>query len=333
MTVAADTKSGAEPLVRIDGLTKVFPVGPRRFGRTQRSGLTAVDDVSIDVHKGELVGLVGESGCGKSTLGRLVLRLVEPTKGRIFFSGTEVTRLQPRQMRGFRRHMQIVFQDPLASLNPRMVVRDLIGESLRVHGIARSRKEINARVTDLLHEVGLGPEHLLRYPHEFSGGQRQRVCIARALAPRPSFIVADEPLSQLDVSVQAQIVNLLLSLRDELGLAFLFISHDLNLVGLLADRVAVMYLGQLVEVGAARTVYDEPLHPYTRALLESIPVADPSRRDRQRPLLGGEAPSALQPPPGCPFNPRCSMLVSRCLEERPGLREVTPGRLVACHEV
>ena len=331
--MAAAESSEATPLVRIDGLTKVYPAGGGGFRRSRRRVVLAVDDVSLDVRRGEIVGLVGESGCGKSTLGRLVLRLVEPTRGTISFDGKDITRLPPRQMRAFRRHMQIVFQDPLASLNPRMVVRDLVGEPLRVHRLARGRGELGAQVAELLVQVGLGPEHLLRYPHEFSGGQRQRICIARALAPRPSFIVADEPLSALDVSVQAQIVNLLLSLRDELRLAFLFISHDLNVVGLLADRVAVMYLGRVVELGPAREVYRAPLHPYTRALLASVPVPDPTRRGQPRPLVAGELPSAFAPPPGCHFNPRCPMAVPRCREESPGLREVAPARLAACHEL
>lgn len=323
---------GEGPLVRLENVSKVFPVGRRRWGKP-RGRVVAVDDVTLEIWPGETLGLVGESGCGKSTIGRLVLRLAEPTRGRIHFRGKDLGKLSPRQLRRARRYMQIIFQDPLASLNPRMMVRDIIGEPLLVHGLSRSGNEATERVVDLLHQVGLGPEHLYRYPHEFSGGQRQRVCIARALAPNPSFIVADEPLSALDVSVQAQIVNLLQSLQEELGLTFLFISHDLNIVGLLAGRVAVMYFGWLVEVARTADLFADPLHPYTRALLAAVPVADPSRRGLPRPLLRGELPNPSKPPDGCTFHPRCPIQELRCRGERPALREVVPGRWVRCHLV
>jgi oligopeptide/dipeptide ABC transporter ATP-binding protein len=324
--------SPGEALVRLEHVTKVYASGGRRWGRPT-GRVVAVDDVSLEVAAGETLGLVGESGCGKSTIGRLALRLTEPTKGRIHFRGKDVGRLSPAQLRRARRHMQIIFQDPLASLNPRMTVRDIVGEPITVHGLAKGGDETAERVVDLLLQVGLGPEHLHRYPHEFSGGQRQRVCIARALASNPSFIVADEPLSALDVSIQAQIVNLLMSLQEELGLAFLFISHDLNIVGLLAGRVAVMYFGWLVEVAPAIDLFEVPLHPYSRALLAAIPVADPSRRGRPRPLLGGELPNPHEPPTGCSFHPRCPIQVLGCHDERPELREVAPGRWVRCHLV
>jgi oligopeptide/dipeptide ABC transporter ATP-binding protein len=325
---------GQRPLVELEGLRKVYATGGklRLFGRPLQS-LVAVDDVTLHVERGEILGLVGESGCGKSTLGLLTLRLIEPTRGRIYFDGREITRLNPDRMRPVRRHMQIVFQDPLASLNPRMKVRDIVAEPLRVHGIASGGAELTERAADLLAQVGLGREHLFRYPHEFSGGQRQRVCIARALAPRPSFIVADEPLSALDVSVQAQIINLLLTLQEELGLAFLFISHDLNVVGVLAGRVAVMYLGLLVEVGATADVYGDPLHPYSKALIAAVARPDPSKKGAPRPLLAGELPSATAPPEGCTFHPRCPNTEGRCREEPPELREVAPGRWVRCHLV
>ena len=320
----------SEPLLRLEELTRVFWLRRRQWGRPQRK-VVAVDNVSLDIYPGETLGLVGESGCGKSTLGRLILRLVEPTSGRVIFRGKNVTKLSQGRLRAFRRHMQFIFQDPLAALNPRMMVRDLIGEPLRIHGIARGSREVSARVVDLLLQVGLGPEHLYRYPHQFSGGQRQRVCIARALAPNPSFIVADEPLSALDVSVQAQIVNLLLSLQEELGLTFLFISHDLHVVGLLASRVAVMYFGWLVELAPTAELFAEPLHPYTRALLAAVPVVDPNRRGQPRPLLTGELPNPTEPPVGCYFHPRCPIKELRCREERPELRELLPGRWVRCH--
>lgn len=325
---------GPEPKLKLDAIRKVYSIGGRfrLFGRHSQS-VVAVDDVSLDVAPGEILGLVGESGCGKSTLGRLALRLISPTKGRVFFDGREITRLSPSQMSSFRRHMQIIFQDPFASLNPRMMVRDTVAEPLMVHRMASGRSELTERVVDLLAQVGLGREHLFRYPHEFSGGQRQRICIARALAPRPSLIIADEPLSALDVSVQAQIINLLLSLQEELGLTFLFISHDLNVVGVLASRVAVMYLGHLVEVAKTRDLYEAPLHPYSKALLGSLTYPDPERKGRPRPLLKGELPSATSPPTGCTFHPRCPVAAQRCRVEAPELREISTTRLVRCHLV
>lgn len=322
-----------EYLVRLDNLRKEFPIRGFTLGSSKKRSVLAVDDVSLQIKRGEILGLVGESGCGKTTLGKLTLRLIEPTSGQIFFENQDITALKQNHLRLFRKNMQIVFQDPLASLNPRMNIRDTIAEPLKTHRLASTRSELTERVVDLLEQVGLGREHLFRYPHEFSGGQRQRVCIARALAPGPSFIVADEPLSALDVSVQAQIMNLLLSLKDELGLTFLFISHDLNVVGVLANRVAVMYLGWVVEIAQTTELYETPLHPYSKALLASIPEPDPQRKNLDRPLLKGELPSATDPPPGCTFHPRCPIREPQCRTDLPKLREIEPGRFVRCHLV
>ncbi len=315
------------PLLRLRDLRKSFPVAGRGFGRRPR--LRAVDGVALDVEPGETVGLVGESGCGKSTLARLVLRLIEPDSGEIRFEERDMRALGRAELREMRRRMQIVFQDPFASLNPRMTVGETIGEGLHVHGIARGalREE---RVARLLETVGLAPEHAARYPHEFSGGQRQRVGIARALALEPRLIVADEPVSSLDVSIQAQILNLLLDLQRRFGLAYLFISHDLRVVRHLSKRVAVMYLGKIVENGPAEEVYARPQHPYTQALLSAAPDPDPSKQQR-RIVLSGDVPSPIAPPPGCPFHPRCAKAIARCATEVPELREVKPRHVAACH--
>jgi oligopeptide/dipeptide ABC transporter ATP-binding protein len=288
--------------------------------------------VSIKVRKGETLGLVGESGCGKSTLGRLMLRLVEPDYGRIIYDGRDIVPLTQAQLRPLRRKMQIIFQDPYASLNPRMTVRDIVGEALRIHKLASGKSEEEHRIAELLTKVGLRAESMGRYPHEFSGGQRQRIGIARALAVQPEFIVCDEPISALDVSIQAQIVNLLQDLQDELGVAYLFISHDLNIVEHVAHRVAVMYLGKIVEQGDAPSLYARAHHPYTRALLRSVPVADPSRK-RLHVLLEGDVPSPIDPPPGCAFHPRCPRAVpGTCDKEEPSLAEIAmgSGHKVAC---
>jgi oligopeptide transport system ATP-binding protein len=316
-------------LVRVENLVKHFPARGR-WGRNT-APVRAVDGVSLEVTAGETLGLVGESGCGKSTLGRLVLRLLDPTSGRIEFEGTDITGMGPRALRPLRRRMQIIFQDPYSSLNPRMTVRTALSEPLRVHRLVQGRGEEEARVAALLSRVGLRPEHMDRYPHEFSGGQRQRIGIARALAVEPRFIVCDEPISALDVSIQAQIVNLLKDLQDELGLTYLFIAHDLKVVEYVSHRVAVMYLGQVAELATAEALYREPSHPYSKALLSAVPVPVPGRK-RSRILLQGDVPSPSAPPTGCRFHPRCPMAEKGVCDVRvPELREVRPGHLAACH--
>jgi len=313
-------------LLALRGLTKSFAV---RTGVGKRARLHAVDGVELDVGVGETVGLVGESGCGKSTVARLALRLIEPDSGEIRFEDRDLRALGRSELREMRRRMQIVFQDPFASLNPRMTVGETIAEGLHVHRLARGA-EREQRVASLLEIVGLAPDHAGRYPHEFSGGQRQRVGIARALALEPRLIVADEPVSSLDVSIQAQILNLLLDLQQRFGLAYLFISHDLRVVRHLSRRVAVMYLGRIVEYGPADSLYARPQHPYTAALLSAVPVPDPTRQQR-RIVLSGDVPSPIAPPPGCPFHPRCPKAIARCATERPALREIAPRHVTACH--
>ena len=319
-----------QPIVRAEALRKSFRGPSRGFGRGHAE-LRAVDGVSLDVMPGETLGLVGESGCGKSTLGRLLLRLCEPTSGRIYFEGEDITGLSQSALRPFRRRMQIIFQDPYSSLNPRMTVRAALAEALRIHGLASSASEEEQRVASLLERVGLRPEHMRRYPHEFSGGQRQRIGIARALAVEPRFIVADEPVSALDVSIQAQIVNLLGDLQEELGLSFLFIAHDLHVVEHVSRRVAVMYLGRVVELAGSEQIYEKPRHPYTQALLSAAPEPDPTAA-KKRLILQGDVPSPLDPPSGCAFHPRCPIAEKGlCDREVPAPRLIEPGHEVACH--
>ncbi len=332
MTAPATTnRSTSRTLVATDRLTKYFAMRRGLFHSTANI-VRAVDGVTIKVRRGETLGLVGESGCGKSTLGRLMLRLIEPDYGRIVYDGRDIVPLTQAQLRPLRRKMQIIFQDPYASLNPRMTVRDIVGEAIRIHKLANGKSEEEQRIAELLTKVGLRPEAMNRYPHEFSGGQRQRIGIARALAVQPEFIVCDEPISALDVSIQAQIVNLLQDLQDELGVAYLFISHDLNIVEHVAHRVAVMYLGKIVEQGDSASLYARAHHPYTRALLSAVPIADPARK-RLRVLLEGDVPSPIDPPAGCAFHPRCPRAIpGTCNKETPNLAEIAlgSGHKVAC---
>lgn len=316
------------PLLTVNNLHKSFKVSANRPG-AKRQTLKAVDGISFEIKSGETLGLVGESGCGKSTTGKLLLRLVEPDSGEVYFDGKQVTGISSRDLTALRRDMQMIFQDPYSSLNPRMRVGEIIGEPLVVHDLAKG-KDVREQVVTLMNKVGLSPEHYDRYPHEFSGGQRQRIGIARTLAIRPRLVVADEPVSALDLSIQAQIVNLLKDLQQEFGLTYLFISHDLGIIEHVCDRVAVMYLGRIVEVTTAELLYKKPCHPYTEALLNAIPFPDPNRhRDRQ--LLGGEIPSPINPPSGCHFHPRCPYAQDICRQEYPPLIECGTGHQAACH--
>jgi oligopeptide transport system ATP-binding protein len=322
--------AGGEVLLEVRNLVTHFTVGGGFFGG--RAGVVrAVDGVSFSIRRGETLGLVGESGCGKTTTGRSILQLERPTSGQVIFEGRDLTALGEVELRAVRRRMQVIFQDPYASLNPRMTVGQILAEPLAVHGIVTSGTGRRARVRDLLTRVGLLPQHADRYPHQMSGGQRQRVGIARALAVEPSLIVCDEPVSALDVSIQAQIINLLEDLQSELGLTYLFIAHDLAVVRHISDRVAVMYLGKIVEIADRRQLYENPLHPYTNALLAAVPIPDPVLEEhRARTVLSGEVPSPLNPPSGCVFHPRCPIAVDRCRGEVPPLREITPGHWAAC---
>jgi oligopeptide transport system ATP-binding protein len=321
-------------LVRVENLTKHFPITQGIVVQRQIGAVRAVDNVSFDIREGETLGLVGESGCGKSTTGRTILQLYRPTSGKVYYQDQDLTTLKGEDLRRMRRFMQIIFQDPYASLNPRLTVGDIIGEPLEVHRVEKSKKKRQERVQELLHLVGLNPYFINRYPHEFSGGQRQRIGVARALALQPKFIICDEPISALDVSIQAQVVNLLEKLQDEFGLTYLFIAHDLSMVRYISDRTAVMYLGKIVELAEREELYSHALHPYTQALLSAVPVPDPVvERTRQRIILTGDVPSPANPPSGCNFHPRCPVAQQVCREEEPEWREVSPSHWVACHLV
>jgi len=322
----------SDPLVRATDLQMHFPLTRGIIFQRQYGSVRAVDGISFEVAPGETLGIVGESGCGKSTTGRCLLRLLEPTGGSVEFDGVDVTHRDRRGLADLRRNAQMVFQDPYSSLNPRKTVGSIIAEPFVIHGMARDGDERKREVRELMDRVGLNPEHYNRYPHQFSGGQRQRIGIARAIALKPKLLVADEPVSALDVSIQAQIINLLEELRRELGLTLIVISHDLSVVRQMCDRIAVMYLGRIVETAAAQRVFDEPRHPYTGALLSAVPVPDPKvARAGRREVLSGDVPSPTAPPPGCRFHPRCPKAEARCSTEEPQLRELDGGTLAACH--
>jgi oligopeptide transport system ATP-binding protein len=321
----------SEVLLRVENLVKHFPVSGGMLSRAA-GVVRAIDGVSFTLQRGETLGLVGESGCGKTTTGRCILQLERPTSGRIVFEGVDLITLDEAALRAVRRRVQVIFQDPYSSLNPRMTVGQILAEPLKVHGIIPDAAAREPRVRELLEQVGLLPQHARRYPHQLSGGQRQRVGIARALAMEPSLIICDEPVSALDVSIQAQIINLLEDLQGRLGLTYLFIAHDLSVVRHISDRVAVMYLGKIVEIADRAALYEEPLHPYTRALLSAVPIPDPGlEAQRERTVLRGEVPSPLNPPSGCVFHPRCPIAVDRCSAEVPPLRQVKRGHWAACH--
>ena len=315
-------------LLEVKGLKQYYPV-KGGMGK-EKAYVKAVDGVDFEVRRGEVFGIVGESGCGKSTLGKSVCKLIEPTEGSIVLDGEEISKYTPKQMRAIRKKVQMVFQDPYASLNPRMSVRDIVAEPLIIHGLTRTREETDKAVIELLRRVGLDDYHANRYPHEFSGGQRQRIGIARALAVQPQLIIADEPVSALDVSIQSQVLNLMNQLKRDLNLTYIFVAHDLSVVEHISDRVGVMYLGNFVEVADKYNLYQNPLHPYTQALLSAVPIPDPKAK-RERIILEGDIPSTINLPKGCPFAARCKQCKPECLERRPETKEVEPGHFVACH--
>lgn len=322
--------SDKKTLLEVKNLQKFFPINKGLMGKKQ-SLVKAVDNISFSIAKGETLGLVGESGCGKTTTGRTIIKLYEPTSGEIIYDGIDIAKLSQKEMLPYRRKMQMIFQDPYASLNTRMTVGDIIGEAIDIHKLM-NKKERNERVQYLLSRVGLNTDHASRYPHEFSGGQRQRVGIARALAVQPEFIVCDEPISALDVSIQAQVVNMLEDLQNDLGLTYLFIAHDLSMVKHISDKIGVMYLGKLVEIAESNELYKNPLHPYTKALLSAIPIPDPdAAANNKRIMLQGEIPSPIDPPPGCRFKDRCSYVKPICKELEPELKDQGNGHCVACH--
>jgi len=326
--------SAEPPLVQVDQLKKHFPIRQGLVIEREIGSVRAVDGISFFINRGETLGLVGESGCGKTTAGRTILALYPLTAGKVTITGIPVQNASREQMRILRRKAQMIFQDPYASLNPRWTVSAIIGESLRVHKLLPNEKARQEKVHELMLRVGLSPRLINRFPHEFSGGQRQRIGVARALASNPEFIVCDEPISALDVSIQAQVVNLLEELQDEFNLTYLFIAHDLSMVRHICDRVAVMYLGIIVELGERNELYENPLHPYTQALLSAVPIPDPKRnRERHRIILSGEIPSPINPPSGCRFHPRCPIAMEICKSEIPAWREILPGHWVACHAV
>lgn len=310
-------------LLEVNNIKKYFDVGGEGVVR-------AVDGVTFTVNKGETLGLVGESGCGKSTIGRVILRLLPSTEGQIIYEGKNIEQLNHKELMPIRRKMQIVFQDPFGSLNPQMTIGSALGEPLRVHGIASSKEDLRQRIAELLDTVGLSPEHMHRYPHEFSGGQRQRIVMARAIALNPELLVCDEPVSALDVSIQAQIINLLEDLQQKLGLTYIFIAHDLSVVKHISDRIAVMYLGKIVELADKKTLYENPSHPYTQALLSAIPIPNPKVK-KQRIILSGDVPSPMNPPSGCRFRTRCPYCFERCINEEPAMKILGPGHMAACH--
>ena len=328
--VASGSGPANVPLLEVRGLKKHFPIVKGVFSRPSGT-VYAVDGVSFSIGPGETLGLVGESGCGKSTVGRTVLKLLEPTAGRILVQGEDITDHGPDRMLPYRRQLQMIYQDPYASLNPRMSAGEIVGEPLVIHGAAASVHERRDRVAELFGRVGLRPELMSHYPHEFSGGQRQRIGIARALALNPALVVGDEPVSALDVSIQAQIINLLIDLQDEFKLSYLFVAHDLAVVEHLSHRVAVMYLGRIVELADKTSLFDMPLHPYTQALLSAVPIPKYSTRSRQRVILKGDVPSPINPPSGCHFHTRCPYATAHCREEAPTLRELAPGHFASCH--
>ncbi len=325
----ADTR---EPLLKVEHLTKEFPAEAGMLaGRFSKRVVSAVKDVSFEIYPGETFGLVGESGCGKSTTGRSIMRLTNPTSGSVYFDGKDVAKMSRKELKEMRRDMQFIFQDPQASLNPRMTIGEIVSEPMVIHNVG-TKEERMQRVRELLDVVGLNPEHINRYPHEFSGGQRQRIGIARAFVLRPKLIICDEPVSALDVSIQAQVLNLLKDLQDHFGTAYLFIAHDLSVVQHISDRVGVMYLGKMVEISDWKTLYTEPHHPYTQSLLSAVPVPDPDvQKTRKRIILHGDPPSPIDPPSGCRFHTRCPIAKEICSKEQPELAEVAPGHFCACH--